>query len=175
MFLELIGVIFAGFAVAGVVMLINKLTGGRLPRWTAPVGAGLGMIIATIANEYSWYQRTSGVLPEGLVVAETVEHSSFYRPWTLAAPYINRFAAVDTASVQTHIERPGQRMADIYFFGRWAPVNELTVVADCNTDQSALLSGNPEFGDDGTIDGLNWARTESDDAIMAVLCEGHPA
>ncbi|MEP0154063.1 MAG: hypothetical protein ABJE81_05245, partial [Pseudophaeobacter sp.] len=58
MFLELIAVIFAGIAVAGVVMLVNNVTGARLPRWLAPVAAGLAMIGVTVTSEYSWYSRT---------------------------------------------------------------------------------------------------------------------
>lgn len=171
MFLELIGVIFAGFAVAGVVMLLNKLTGGRLPRWAAPVGAGLGMIIATITSEYGWYSRTSAALPEGIVVAETVEHSSWYRPWTMVAPYINRFAAIDTASIQTNAALPGQRLAEMYFFGRWAPVNKLPVVADCDGYRRALLPPDAEFSDDGAVLNAAWTDATSDDPILAILCK----
>ena len=39
MFLELIGTIFAGVAAAGVMMLVNKLTGQRLPKWLVAVAA----------------------------------------------------------------------------------------------------------------------------------------
>ena len=170
MFLELIGVIFAGFAVAGVVMLLNKLTGGRLPRWAAPVGAGLGMIIATITSEYGWYARTADALPEGVEVAEAVEHKSYYRPWTLVAPYVNRFAAVDTASIQKNAALPGQRLAEMYFFGRWAPVNKLPVVADCDGYRRALLPPDAEFGDDGAVLNASWTEAKSDDPVLAILC-----
>ena len=74
MFLELIATVFAGLAVAGVVMLVNRMTGGKLPRWFVPVAAGLGMIGTTISNEYSWYDRTVATLPEGLEIAQTVEN-----------------------------------------------------------------------------------------------------
>ena len=53
MFLELIATVFAGLAMAGVVMLVNRTSGGRLPRWTAPVAAGLAMITATVSNSKS--------------------------------------------------------------------------------------------------------------------------
>ena len=100
MFLELIGTIFAGFAFAGIVMVLNKLTGGRLPRWMTPVAAGLGMIGVTIASEYSWYDRTRDTLPEGMAVIQEVESRAFYRPWTYAVPFVDRFAAIDASSVR---------------------------------------------------------------------------
>ena len=43
MFLELIGTIFAGFAIAGVVMLVNRTTGGRLPRFDSLFDRGREM------------------------------------------------------------------------------------------------------------------------------------
>ena len=45
MFLELIAVIFAGIAAAGVVMLLNRTLKGRLPRWMAPVAGFWGIQI----------------------------------------------------------------------------------------------------------------------------------
>lgn len=115
MFLELIAVIFAGIAVAGVVMLVNNVTGARLPRWLAPVVAGLVMIGVTVTSEYSWYSRTLASLPEGLVVADTVESRSFYRPWTYVVPLSERFVAVDLATMRSHAKQPDHRLAEVSF------------------------------------------------------------
>ena len=60
MFWELIAVFVAGFAGAGAVMLLNRVTGGRLPRWLMPLGAGAAMLVATISSEYGWYGRDQG-------------------------------------------------------------------------------------------------------------------
>lgn len=170
MFLELIGIIFAGFAVAGVVMLLNKITGGRLPRWAAPVGAGLGMIGVTIASEYSWYTRTAEALPEGVEVIQTVENRSIFRPWTYAAPYIDRFAALDRASVRRNPDLPGQRLADLYFFGRWAPVNRLPVLVDCTAHRRASLADGAEFGTLGQVQDADWVEAAADDPVIAAVC-----
>ena len=89
-------------------MLVNKATGGRLPRWLAPVAAGLGMIAATITSEYGWFTRTSQTLPEGMTIAQTVEKRAFYQPWTYVTPYIDRFVAVDVGTMQ---RRDDQRIA----------------------------------------------------------------
>jgi hypothetical protein len=171
MFLELIAVIFAGFALAGITMLGNKLTGGRLPRWSVPVAAGLGMIAATISSEYSWYSRTAAALPEGVVVAETVENQSFWRPWTMAAPYVDRFAAVDQATVRRHPDQPGQRMIDIYFFGRWSPVQQYTALIDCPGNRRALLPTEASVGAEGTVAEALWSKAPENDGIMERSCE----
>lgn len=171
MFLELIGTIFAGFAIAGVVMGLNKLSGGRLPRWAAPVAAGLGMICITIISEYSWYDRTRNALPEGLAVVQEVESKALYRPWTYAAPYVDRFAAVDTASLKTNAKVPEQRLVDLYFFGRWAPVSKVPIAVNCVEHSRANLADGVEFSDDGRLIGADWIRAGADDPVVSATCD----
>ncbi len=170
MFLELIGTIFAGFAFAGVVMILNKLTGGRLPRWSAPVAAGLGMIGVTIASEYSWYDRTRENLPDGLAIIQEVESQAFYRPWTYAVPFVDRFAAIDTVSVRTNDQVPDERLVDLYFFGRWAPVSKLPVAVDCAGNRRANLADGAEFADDGRLLNADWIAAGTGDPIIEATC-----
>ena len=172
MFLELIGTVFAGIAAAGVMMLVNKLTGGRLPRWTAPVVAGLAMIVMTIASEYGWYGRTTATLPDGVVVIETVENRSFYRPWTMVSPYVDRFAALDEASLRRNPDVPGQTMADLYFFGRWAPVNKVPILVDCDSLRRASLADGATYDGRGAVSDADWVSVTADDAVLVSVCEG---
>lgn len=170
MFLELIGTIFAGLAVGGVVMLTNRVTGGRLPRWLTPVAAGLAMIAVTIVSEYSWYDRTRAALPEGMEIVQEVESRAIYRPWTYAAPYVDRFAAIDAASVQTNAKVPDQRLVDLYFFGRWAPVSKLPVVVDCATGRRASLVDGVAFDTDGAVENAEWVAPPAGDPVIAATC-----
>lgn len=171
MFLELMATIFGGIGAAGVVMLLNRLLGGRLPRWLAPVGAGAAMIATTISMEYSWYGRTVDNLPEGLVVAQAVEQRAFYQPWTYAVPYVNRFVAVDMATMRTHPERPDQRLADLYFFGRWSAVDKLPVATDCDGRRRAMLADGIDFDADGSVAGANWIALSGPDPVLDTICE----
>lgn len=171
MFLELIATIVAGFACAGLAMLLNILTGRRLPRWIMPVAAGLGMIGTTISMEYTWYDRTADQLPEGVEVAMTVEEQSWLRPWTQVWPYTKRFAAVDTSTLRRNDNLPDQRLADIYFFGRWSPVNLAPMLFDCAGARSALLIDGAEFEADGTIKDADWQAMPTGDPILTSVCE----
>lgn len=170
MFLELVGTIFAGLAFAGIVMVLNKMTGGRLPRWAAPVAAGVGMISMTVASEYSWYKRTKDTLPEGLAVIQEVESRAFYRPWTYAVPFIDRFAAIDTVSVRTHEQVPDERLVDLYLFGRWAPVSKVPVAVNCAENRRANLADGADFADDGRLLNADWIKVPSDDPIVEATC-----
>ncbi|WP_171129084.1 MULTISPECIES: hypothetical protein [unclassified Ruegeria] len=171
MFLELIGTVFAGLAFAGVVMLLNKLTGGRLPRWAAPVAAGVGMIAMTITSEYSWYNRTKDQLPDALIVVQEVESRAFYRPWTYAVPFVDRFAAIDTVSVRTNESVPDQRLVDLYFFGRWAPVSMVPVAVNCAENSRANLADGAEFSADGELLNAQWFKATGSDPVIKATCE----
>ena len=171
MFLELIGTVFAGIAAAGVVLIVNKMSGGRLPNWLTPVGAGLAMLATTISNEYSWYGRTTATLPEGLVVALPIEKSSFYQPWTRVAPYVDRFVAVDETSLKRNPALPEQRMIDLYFFGRWAPLKKVPVVYDCAGARRATLIDGVVFSDTGEILDADWMTIDRNDPVMNAVCQ----
>ncbi|WP_170513493.1 hypothetical protein [Ruegeria atlantica] len=170
MFLELIGTIFAGIAFAGVVMGVNKLTGGRLPRWAAPVAAGLGMIGMTIASEYTWYDRTVKTLPDGMEVVEKVENRAIYRPWTYAIPFVERFSAIDTASVLTNENVPERRLVNQYFYGRWDSIKMFPLAVDCATNSRANLVDGVEFGDDGQLLNADWLTVNAEDPIVEATC-----
>lgn len=171
MFLELIATFVAGIACAGIAMLVNIATGRRLPKWTIPIAAGAGMLAMTISNEYTWYARTVEQLPEGLAVAMTVEEQSWVRPWTQIWPYTKRFVAVDQATVRTNEAVPGQRLVDLYFFGRWSAVNQAPMLFDCAGSRSALLIDGAEFAADGSLTGADWQALAPDDALLRTACK----
>ncbi|WP_439124403.1 hypothetical protein [Marivita sp.] len=163
MFLELIAVIVAGIAGAGVMMLIARAAGGRVPKWLIPVAAGAAMLGTTISSEYSWFSRTSDALPDGLEVVQTAESTAFYRPWTYLAPYIDRFIALDTGNVRANTEDTALFMADIYFFRRWGTVQSVELMVNCDTGQRA----DPAFGDGGDP---VWRDTTAGDPIVSGVC-----
>lgn len=164
MFLELIAVFVAGLAGAGVMMILSKLTGGRLPRWVIPLGAGAAMLGTGISSEYSWYGRTVGALPEGFEVAQSVQSSAFWRPWTYLAPMTDRFVAVDTAKLRANQDTEDLYMADLYFFGRWQTVQAVEVMVDCEGNRRAdpvLGDGSPPL----------WREVGAEDPIVRTVCE----
>jgi hypothetical protein len=170
MFFELIATLTAGFAAAGAMLLVNRLTGRRLPRWLIPVAAGAAMIGVTISSEYGWFGRNLAALPDGLVVVRQVEERAFYRPWTYAAPYVSRFIALDQASIRTNAAVPEQRMADLYVFGRWAPPRKVPVLIDCAGARRADLVDEVRFADDGQVEDAAWQQLEAGDALIGAAC-----
>lgn len=172
MLMELIATFIAGFAGAGVAMLLNRIVGGRLPRWLTPVAAGAAMLIATLSAEYGWYNRTSAALPDGLTVARAVEKKPGFRVWAYVFPYVDRFAAVDLHSIKTNDALPDQRIADLYLYGRWAQIQKMPVIVDCRNLERAQLTEGSAFADDGSITGVAWIKVPAGDPVLTTICEG---
>jgi hypothetical protein len=170
MLFELIATVTAAVGVAGVAVLLRWLTGGRLGRWIVPVSAGAAMLAVTIANEYTWYERTRDGLPEGVEVASTSQVQVFYRPWTYLFPYVDRFAAVDRASIRTHPDRPARRIVKLLFYGRWSQPRQMTVVVDCKRQLRAPLTAGARFGPDGGIANVDWRKVAANDPVQRTSC-----
>ena len=172
MFFEFIATITAGFAAAGLALLLGKVSGGRTPRWLMPVAAGLAMLAYTIWSEYSWFDRTQASLPDGLVIVSQNESRAFYRPWTYAFPLTDRFAAVDELSIKDNDAVPDIRLADLYFWGRWAPIRKIPVGFDCAERMRAPLVEGVTMSSEGRIENADWRPIEAEDKAFSTVCEG---
>lgn len=170
MFFELIGTLVAGAAAGMLVWAINRQLKGRLPGWLAPVAAGGAMLAATITSEYGWYDRTRAIMPEGMVVAQAIEDRSFYRPWTYLRPFTSRFVAVDQATIRTHSERPGERIVELIFYGRWTRTARVPVLFDCTEGRRANIEDGIEFGAGGEVVNASWLDVAPDDPVQATAC-----
>ncbi len=170
MIFELIGTIMAGAAAALLIWAIKRTLVKRLPKWLMPAGAGLAMLGATISSEYSWYARTVATMPEGMVVAQTIEDTALYRPWTYASPFISRYVAVDQFSMRTHPDQPNQRLVDLVFYGRWTRTAKVPMLFDCATNQRADVVDGIDFGDGGEVDDATWFALEPTDPLLRTAC-----
>lgn len=171
MIFEFVGTVLAGLAAALLVFAVRRYAPERIPKWAIPVVAGAAMIAATISSEYGWYGRMTDQLPEGVVVAQSVEDSVFYRPWTHIVPMKTRFVAVDQARAKTHPDFPGQRIVNLYFYGRWQPLQTIPVLFDCPGHRSVVIAAGTEFGPDGAVQDPAWQDMRPDDPVFRAACE----
>lgn len=171
MFLELVGTLVVGLVTSIFVWALKRALGRRLPGWLVPVAAGLAMLATTISNEYGWYDRTAGLMPEGFEVAQTVEATAIYRPWTYLRPYITRFVVVDQLSARTHPDHPGQRMVDLVLYGRWARTAKVPVLYDCVEGRRADLMDGLELDAKGTVEEAAWRDVPDSDPVLQTICK----
>lgn len=167
MFMELIASFVAGFAAAGVVLVINILTGNRLPKWVMPVAAGVTMIAFAIWSEYSWAARTKAGLPEGVEVIDTVEVSRIWKPWTYIVPQTTRLMAADVAGTRENESVRGAKLIDLYLFERWQAPGKVMQLVNCEEPARALVTdealADPE-------EAANWLSVTREDPIYGAAC-----
>lgn len=170
MFYELLATVFAGFAGGGIAYLLSWITRGAFPKSLVLAGAAVAMIAFSILNEYNWYPRSEAQLPEGVVVVATHESKAWYRPWTYVRPFVNRFIAVDTGSVQRNEDVPHQRIADVYLMERWRASHALKIGVDCERPAQARLS-DVTYAEDGTMQSDRWETLSPDDPLTKAVCD----
>ena len=168
MFLELIATFAAGAGVAGLVMLINKVSGGRLPSGLVPVGAGLAMLGYAIWSEMTWAERTIGTLPEGIEVVQTIEETIVWKPWTYVAPQTTRFVTVDLANGQRNEKAEETVLVDLYLYGRWRPVSRVPQLVNCATHARSEVT-DAALADPGGI--TDWIELGKEDPLIRTVCE----
>lgn len=162
MIFELLAVIFAGLAGAGLMLMISRFA--SLPRWWVPMGAGAAMLAATLSSEYGWYGRTAASLPQGVVVAQTLPVSVPWRPWSYVMPLTEGFVAVDRGNLRPNSQTPDLYLADVYLFGRWQPVRVIEVMVDCAGQRRA------DPGQSQAAEPV-WRDVGADDPVVAKVCE----
>jgi hypothetical protein len=172
MILPLFAAIFTGLGAAGLALAVPRLFGRRAPKWLAPVAAGAAIFAFTLWNEYSWFERTAGALPDGVEVAATYTSSSLLQPWTLVVPRINRFAAVDRAGARRNPELPDLMLADVLLFARFEPLRRLPHLFDCAGGRRAEVTPETSFAEDGAPVDPGWIDAGTDDPLVAAACRG---
>ncbi len=167
MLYDLIATIVLGVGVAGIVIGFNKLTGSRLPKWAVPASVGLGMLSFTIFNEYAWFTNTELNLPDGTKVAQKVEESKFYRPWTYIWPQTSRFIAISNVESVAS----GKVSAGIILVSRWQNALEIPTVFDCDATQRADFPLGLPTDMETAFTKVDWLALEADDPLLKAACE----
>lgn len=105
MIYEFIATITAGFACAGIALVIRhliKLLLKRTPKWLTPLFAAIGIFAFQIHQEYHWFTQTKESLPSEVMVVKSITQQSWYRPWSYVKPQVIRFMAVrDMATLKS--------------------------------------------------------------------------
>lgn len=172
MLLELIAIITAGFALAGVALTLNFLSGKRMPGWIFPAAAGAGMLAMAIWFEYSWLDRATMNLPAEVEVASTNEVRVWYRPWTYVVPQASRLIAIDHRFDRRNADWPDQVLTQVLLMGRWEPSRQFGAVFDCAGHRRADLVDQVVFADDGSLENARWFTLDADDPVLRAACDG---
>lgn len=172
MLLELIAIVAAGFALAGIALTLNFLVGKRLPGWVFPAAAGAGMLAMAIWLEYSWLDRATMHMPDAVEVASTNEVRVWYRPWTFVVPQSSRLIAIDHRFDRRNPDWPDQVLTQVLLMGRWEPSRQFGAVFDCAGHRRADLVDQVVFAEDGSLENARWFQLDAEDPVLRAACDG---
>jgi hypothetical protein len=173
MLIDLIATLSAGAGLAGIVLVLRKLLGDRVPGWALPAAIGLGMIGFASWNEYTWLGRTTAVLPAGVTVIDAPRDRSLLRPWTLAFPVATRFMALDTSAMRVSATTPAIRQAELMFVERWLGTQRVPIGFDCARGAQADLTDGTVMAPDGTLSQGAWIPAAPGDPLLAAACQAN--
>lgn len=170
MFLTLLGTVVLGLTAAGVLYALFHTFKIKAGRWLIPMSAGLAMLGFHLWNEYSWYPRTAGDLPEHVVVAGTYTGRNAMQFWTYIVPRVDRFSAVNMQSLRRHPEHDDLVMTEVYLVGRYTPTAAVTQLYDCDQPRRLDIAPDSALTESGLPADPAWVSIPSDDPIRQKVC-----
>lgn len=170
MALELVAALIAAAALGLLAWIVRRWV-PAVPKWAISVSAAIGLIGTTLALEYGWFDRVSAELPEGVEVVWKSTEAMPLRPWTYLAPITTRFVAMDLRSMARHPANPDLRLAKLYNFARWRPVEDGLMVIDCAQGRQVLVTSGVEITADGILNGAEWVTAPEGDGFQSAACK----
>ncbi len=183
MIYEFIATLSAGFAMAGIALilrhLVKLLLKKQLPKWIIPLFTAVGIFAFQIHQEYNWFAQMQSKLPAGVKVVKTIEQTSWYRPWTYIKPQTVRFMAVDIDNMQSNQEQPHLKRTNLYLFERRMSSKIIAQAFDCQEKkQATLLAQNlsknnqaPTNSNHSLDSNIQWISMNSDDKLYQLVCK----
>jgi len=176
MFWALLTAFIAAIAGALTGYALHHMSRRRLPRTIIPVSAGLGMLAATVALEYGWYENVLDTMAPDLVVISEREQQSWYQPWTYARPFVRGFIGYSPSEVVETAPRSGIAVVQLRRQERWQPQMVLPSLVDCAGERRAEVTQATEFDATGAPLNARWIDVDADtDPILSSLCGGEAA
>lgn len=169
MVFELIGGLSAGLGLLGIVFLLNRILGGRIPGWVYPTSVAVGLLSFTVWAEYSWADRALGAQPQ-LQLADTIAEPSPLRPFSYVVTPVNRMRAIDLSRTRIHPEQPDMVRTVVVSMARWEPIRAVEVVFDCDAPAMAPMGPEVTMHADGSLEGATWLRLEAGDRVLGTAC-----
>ncbi|MDM7933073.1 hypothetical protein [Tabrizicola sp.] len=171
MALELIAALIAAAALGLLAWALRRRFTG-MPQWSVPFSAAVGLVVATLVLEYTWYGRVVDELPPGIEVVEVEEEAMPLRPWTYLKPIKMRFWALDQGRTLAHPQIPDLRVVTLYKFARWRPVESRLMAVDCAAGRRVPLTEGVSFTAEGELNGAEWEMSANEDRLQEAACRG---
>lgn len=170
-----IGTLLVGGVVALMLWAGARTFRRRLPKWIYPAAVGVSMIAFQIYNDYTWFGRTTADLPDTIEVTDTYAGQSPLKAWTYVLPVVDRFRALDRATLQRNPAVPELVIADVILVTRFQPTFTASQIFDCAGHRIADGHAGLAFDAEGRPTDAEWREVSADDPLLVAACRGDGA
>ncbi len=180
MIYEFIATISAGFAMAGIALILRHLAKllfkKQLPKWIIPLFTAIGIFAFQIQQEYYWFAQMQSKLPQGVKVVKQIEQTSWYRPWTYLKPQTVRFMAIDMGNMQTNPQQPHLKRTNLYLFERRMSSQIIPQAFNCQTAKHSNLpmaqseTTQSEISQSQQQAKIQWIAMDKDSKLYQLVC-----
>lgn len=167
---EFVATACAGMGAAGIALLVRQLSANKIPSWTVPALAGVGMLTFQIYSEYSWFSHQKSLLPKDVEVVKAVKETSVWRPWTFIQPQVTRFMAIHVGPDAVNTVNPALVLADIYLFERRLLAKRVQEVFHCQQNARAALDDDLAIPSKGEAVNGQWLLLPESDPALVAAC-----
>lgn len=131
MLFEIVIVICAAFAGAGITMLAFRLLRRKAPKTLVYVAAGLSMMAYTQWDRYTWADRYAAGLPGDTHVVAKLPYDGWLEPWARVLVRNDGVVVLDGAATMTNDDYPHIRLVNTLLVQRNHDTIELRQFVDC--------------------------------------------
>ncbi|WP_366653865.1 hypothetical protein [Fodinicurvata sp. EGI_FJ10296] len=169
MLLTILSTVSIGIVAAILVIAFRRMVAKPTAGWLPIIGAGIAMLVFHVWTDYTWFRSVARTLPASVIVVETATGASPFEPWTLIAPPVKRFAAVDRATIVRPADSPSLAVVDVMLVQRFGSMVLQRQIYDCVNPQRLDAV---EPGDTTVLTRPNtWTAIDPNDPIRRVVCE----
>jgi hypothetical protein len=173
MWVDILSMLAAGAFAACLVFIAQRYLRRKqrpLPRWSMPAAIGATMIVFSIWNEYTWFDRITRTLPASMVIVAQGERSAPWAPWTYLQPVTVRFAALDKNAIQRSDSLPHLARANLVLVERWQNTRLVPVALDCKQQRQVTPAGAARLSADGQLTDGQWIPIAPTDPLFVAAC-----
>ncbi|HBU96551.1 hypothetical protein [Thalassospira lucentensis] len=171
MYVFIFTTVVIGFAAAGVIMLLFRLLGRKVPKYVIPFTAAIAMFCYMIWDEYSWFDRYASRLPDTVIITQTFADENVFAPWTLITAPINRFTAVDRERVVINPHAPDEKRVTTLLLKKGSTTLALTHLVNCTTGKRGYITDQTSLDQSGFPTAIDeWFDLKPDDPLRAAVC-----
>lgn len=172
MLFEIVIVICAAFASAGVVLLAFKLVRRKAPKVLMLGAAALGMVGYTQWDRYTWADRYAASLPPESVVVDRYAYDGWLEPWARVMPRADRLLVLDGTATLRNPDFPHMSVVTTLLVERNQDTLSLRQFIDCSQRRRAPVTGQTGFTEAGLPLPDAWIAGGQPQPLFDAVCAG---